>query len=279
MKIAFQGERGAFSEEATRAVFDAPDLQPVATFEDVFEAVTRGTVERAVIPIENSIFGSVGLNYDLLRAHDVQIVRELRLRIRHQLLGMAGSALDAIDVVRSHPQALGQCRRFLRTHLPDARTEAVYDTAGAARTVADTGDPAIAAIASRAAADQYALQVLRAGIEDNAENYTRFLVLAPSAMDRPAPDAEALKTSVAFGLRENVPGALFKALAVFALRELDLYKIESRPRVGQPGQYLFYLDVEGAADDDAVDRALGHLSEIATELQVLGSYPLGETIE
>lgn len=281
MKIAFQGELGAFSEEAARAVFEQPDLQPQATFEDVFEAVTGRSVDRAVIPIENSVFGSVRLNYDLLRTtHDVQITRELQLRIRHHLLGMAGATMDAIEVVRSHPQALGQCRQFLRQRLPSARTDAVYDTAGAAREVADQGQSHVAAIASRAAADQYGLQVLQSEVEDDPENYTRFLVIARSPDGGPpAVVEEPMKTSVVFRLQENVPGALFKSLAVFALRELDLFKIESRPHVGQPGQYLFYLDVEGSAADEPVERALGHLDEITTELRVLGSYPQGETIE
>lgn len=274
MKTAFQGELGAFSEEAVRAVLDEAELAPQLAFEDVFEALEEGRVDRAVIPIENSLFGSVHVNYDLLRTHEVQIVSELNLRIRHHLMAVPGATLDGVQRVISHPQALGQCRHFLRGNLPDATTQPTYDTAGAARAVAEAADPAQAAIASRAAATRYGLDVLAAEIEDNAQNFTRFLVLARAEEDIAPPAEASMKTSIAFALRDNVPGALFKSLAVFALRELDLFKIESRPLVGKPGRYVFYLDVEGARDDEALAHALGHLREITTSLKVLGSYPL-----
>ncbi len=275
MTIAFQGELGAFSEEAVRAVFAEADLAPQPTFDDVFEALECGAVERAVVPIENSLFGSVHVNYDLLRTHAVQIVGEHKHRIRHYLMGVAEASLGTVRRVVSHPQALGQCRQFLREQLPEAATQAAYDTAGAARDVAGINSPEVAAIASRSAAERYGLRVLAAEIEDHPQNFTRFLVLARSADDAPA--ANPNKTSIVFALHENVPGALFKSLAVFALRELDLFKIESRPKVGQPGRYLFYLDVEGAATDEPVTRALDHLGEITTMLKVLGSYPRDET--
>jgi prephenate dehydratase len=274
-RVAFQGERGAFSEEAVEQVFANPEAVPCAAFEDVFAAVEVGDVDRGVIPIENAVFGSVRVNYDHLRTHAVDIVGELQLRIRHHLMAPAGATVEAVQTIRSHAQALGQCRAWLRAHAPHAATQATADTAGAARAVAEAGDATLAAIASRRAAEAYGLTVLAAGLEDDDQNFTRFLVLAPEGRDA-APIGEGRpKTSVAFVLQENVPGALFKSLAVFALRELDLLKIESRPLVGHPGRYRFYVDVDGGADDEAVERALDHLREITMELQVLGSYPHG----
>jgi prephenate dehydratase len=211
------------------------------------------------------------------------------LRIRHHLVAVPGATVEGLRVVRSHPQALGQCRGYLRARLPHATPEPAYDTAGAARAVARAADPAAAAIASRAAAATYGLAVLDAEIEDDPQNYTRFLALRPAPDDDASNEADAdaadddaaagtddggaYKTSVVFTLRQNVPGALFKSLAVFALRDLDLYKIESRPLVGRPGSYRFYLDVAGHAAAEPVRRALDHLREITTLLRVLGTYP------
>lgn len=276
VRVAFQGEPGAFSEEAVRCVFENPELTPSPTFETVFEAVESGRVDRGVVPIENAVFGSVRVNYDLLRAHAVTIVGELQLRIHHCLMASSEATMDGIEIVRSHKQALGQCRDWLRTHLPQAHPEATPDTAGAARKVADADDPSIAAVASRRAAERYGLSILADGLQDNAENFTRFLILAPEGEADVNEDGAEFKTSLAFVLQENVPGALFKSLAVFALRELDLAKIESRPLVGHPGRYRFYLDVEGRVQDEPISRALAHLGEITRELQVLGSYPRGE---
>jgi len=288
--IAFQGEPGAYSEEAVRVVYPDADVLPCESFADAFEAVVKSVADRAVVPIENSLFGSVYINYDLLRRHPVSIIGEVQVRIRHQLMAPVGADLRAIRHVFSHPQALGQCRASLNDLVPDAEPVAVTDTAGAARQVAESGNATDAAIASRRAAERYGLRIIGRDIEDHPENYTRFLVLAPSAESAPKgasrrhanppaalqeDDTTEFKTSIVFAHRENVPGALFKSLAVFALRDLDLYKIESRPLVGAPGRYLFYLDVHGRAQDPAVARALENLREIATELQVLGSYPVG----
>lgn len=277
MTVAFQGELGAFSEEAVQAVFGDVELAPQGSFEEVFEAVETGAVDRAVIPIENSLFGSVHVNYDLLRTHDVQIVGELKLRIRHHLMGVPSATLGGVRHVYSHPQALGQCRSFLREQLPQAEAHAAYDTAGAAQQVAEESRPEAVAIASQSAAERYGLEVLAAEIEDHPQNYTRFLVLASRSEAVASSTEGPSKTSIVFALHENVPGALFKSLAVFALRDLDLFKIESRPHVGRPGRYLFYLDVEGRHDDPPVERALDNLGEITTMLKVLGSYPMDET--
>ena len=279
MKVAFQGEIGAFSEEAVRALY--PEGEPVAmkAFEDVFGAVEAGEVDRGVIPIENSLFGSVHVNYDLLRSHNLWILAEWNLRIRHHLLGAPGSSMDQIQEVRSHPQALGQCQTFLKSHLPEARRVPAYDTAGSAKWVAETGDTSIAAIASAQAGKEYGLTFLAEGIESNQMNYTRFLALArrdegePTMPARLAGHEGSIKTSIVYAMRENVPGVLFKSLAVFALRDFDLLKIESRPLVGTPGSYVFYLDLEGSLTNPSVQRALEHLSEITAFVKVLGSYP------
>ena len=289
MKVAFQGETGAFSEEAVGALFPEAEAVPLPSFEAVFEAATEGDVDRAVVPIENSLFGSVHLNYDLLRQHALVITAELRLRIRHHLMAPPGTALSDVRQVHSHPQALGQCQVFLRERLPHAEAVPAYDTAGAAKMVAEGGRPGVAAIASERAAAEYGLRVLAAGIESNHQNYTRFLALArpddvpPTSASDVRTDTQSnirpFKTSLVYAMRQNVPGALFKSLAVFALRDLDLFKIESRPLVGHPGQYLFYLDVGGSAADQPVQRALDHLAEIAAYLKVLGSYPHGRIVE
>lgn len=281
MKIAFQGETGAFSEEAVWALFGDAEPVPCQEFDDVFAAVEQRDVERAVIPIENSLFGSVHANYDLMRTHELSIVGELQLRIRHNLMAPAGTTLEDIRVVRSHPQALGQCQSFVKARLPSADVVPTYDTAGAAKQVAASRRNDEAAIASERAAAEYGLEILESGIEGNHQNYTRFLALS-CEQEMPAGREAARdgwKTSLVYSMRQNVPGALFKSLAVFALRDLDLFKIESRPLVGSPGSYLFYLDVQGAAADEPVDRALDHLQEIASYLKVLGSYRRGLTVE
>ncbi|MEL6610521.1 MAG: prephenate dehydratase [Bacteroidota bacterium] len=297
-RIGFQGEVGAFSEEAVRAFF-GPDVEPVpcASFRAVFEAVAGGAVEQGLVPIENARFGSVHVNYDLLREYGLPIVGEVHLRIRHHLMARPGTTLPDVKRVRSHPQALGQCDAWLRKHLPDAKSVADYDTAGAARRLADVelgGErlSAEAAIASAAAAEEYGLVVLAAGIEGDPNNVTRFLAIERRADEeaenrggdgitpphRDTATRPHFKTSLVFALRANVPGALFKSLAVFALRDLDLLKIESRPLVGSPGQYLFYLDLGGHADDRPVARALDHLADFAARVQVLGSYPVGRRV-
>lgn len=281
MRVAFQGEIGAFSEEAVRALFgDDIELVPCSSFEIVFDEASAGDVDRSVIPIENSLHGSVHTNYDLLRDHDLHIVGELELRIRHCLMALPGVTMKDVQRVFSHPQALGQCQDFLRAELPDAEVIPAYDTAGAARMIADKQLDDAAAIASQSAAGEYHLNILAAGIESNHQNYTRFLVLNRQPRDASSNQTgEPIKTSLVFALNENVPGALFKSLAVFALRDLDLFKIESRPLVGSPGQYLFYLDVESAVSDEPLERALDHLHELTSYVKVLGSYPVGKVVE
>lgn len=270
-RVAFQGELGAYSELAALEYFQYEvTVVPKPSFAAVFESVKAGETEHGVIPIENSLTGSIHDNYDLLLAHDLVITGEIKLRIVHNLLVNPGTKLEDIRRVYSHPQGLSQCKDFL-SGLHQADLISVYDTAGAARRVKETGSREEAAVASEQAALDYGLEVLRAGIESNHKNFTRFLVLSRE-LDDPR---DKSKTSVVFATR-NIPGALFKSLSVFALRDIDLYKIESRPIPGSPWEYMFYLDFAGDVRDEVIGRALGHLGEIASYLKVLGSYRQGE---
>lgn len=266
MRIAFQGEPGAYGEQAIFGYFGQVEMLPCESFDDVFTVVTSGKVESGLIPIENSLAGSIHQNYDLLLRHDLHIVGEYFLRVRHCLIGFPGVKKGEIRKVISHPQALGQCAGYLRGL--GVKTEAVYDTAGSVKILKASGERAMAAIASKRAAEIYEMQILEAGIEDNPENYTRFLAISPQPV---IPSVEA-KTSIVFTLK-NQPGALFKALSVFALRDIDLTKIESRPLAGKPWEYLFYIDFIGAIHETQVGKALDHLGEYALSLRVLGSYP------
>jgi prephenate dehydratase len=268
IKIAFQGEPGAYSEAAALAYFgDQSKTTPCHTFEDVFAAVETGVCEYGILPIENSLAGSIHRNYDLLLEHGLHIVGEYFLRVHHCLIALPGAGLDDIRKIISHPQALAQCDRYLHS-LPGVTSEAVYDTAGSVRLIREQGDPHVAAIASSRAAAVYGLPILVEGIEDHPANFTRFLAVASQPVDYQA----QAKTSIVFTLR-NLPGALYKALSVFALRDIDLCKIESRPLVGQPWEYLFYIDFAGHINDLPCVRALDHLREMALFLRVLGSYP------
>ena len=266
MKVAFQGEAGAYSEQAVFNYFGSVETQPCESFDAVFEAAMSGVCESALIPIENSLAGSIHQNYDLLLRHDLHIVGEYSLRVRHCLIALPGVQIADIQRAISHPQALGQCAGNLRSH--HIKAETVYDTAGSVKMLKESGARDTAAIASRRAAELYGMQILEEGIEDNPENYTRFLAIQHEPVE---PTGES-KTSIVFTLK-NQPGALFKALSVFALRDIDLTKIESRPLAGRPWEYLFYIDFIGAIQDVATKKALEHLNEYALMLRVLGSYP------
>lgn len=269
MRVAFQGERGAYSEGALVQHFGNEVTSiPCETFELVFQTVEQGDVNYAVLPIENSLAGSIHRNYDLLLRHDLHIIGEIDFRVRHNLLALPGVTLGDITRVVSHPQALAQCEGYL-AGLGVIR-EATYDTAGSAKRVRTENLRDTAAIASVRAAQVYDLDVLAEGIEDNDENYTRFIVL--SRREESPPKGEPAKTSIVFSF-ENEPGALFKALSVFALRDIDLTKIESRPLHGRRWEYLFYLDFAASAAEESAQNALRHLSEFTTFLRVLGSYP------
>jgi prephenate dehydratase len=266
MKIAFQGERGAYSEAAALEYFgNSIEPIPCPSFDVVFEKVESGAVERGIVPVENSLGGSIHRNYDLFMRHQLHLIGEKIFRVRHCLIGLPGAQLSDITLVMSHPQALAQCEHYINRL--GIQREVVYDTAGAVKMLKESGRHDHAAIASRRAAEVYEMQILEEGVEDDEANYTRFVVLARAPIEPQSP----AKTSIVFTLK-NQPGALFKALSVFALRDLDLAKIESRPLAGTPWDYLFYLDFIGSATDEAARRALDHLSEYATTLRVLGSY-------
>ncbi|GLJ18556.1 hypothetical protein SUGI_0330150 [Cryptomeria japonica] len=283
LRVAYQGLPGAFSEAAAAKAYPKCDAVPCEQFETVFEAVELWLVDRAVLPIENSLVGSIHRNYDLLLRHRLHIVGEVQFTVRHCLLGVHGVKKEELRRVLSHPQALAQCEHTL-SRLGIIR-EAVDDTAVAAKFVAlhklhDTG-----AVASARAAEIYGLDILAKDIQDVSDNVSRFLMLAREPIiprvDRP------FKTSIVFTLEEG-PGVLFKALAVFAMREINLTKIESRPQRKRPLRvmdgcnngsakyfdYLFYVDFEASMADARAQNALGHLQEFATFMRVLGSYPM-----
>jgi prephenate dehydratase len=266
MKVAFQGEPGAYSEQAVFGYFGQVETHPCETFDAVFDSVASHSCDSALIPIENSLAGSILQNYDLLLRHELHIVGEYLLRVRHCLIAFPGVQEENIKHVISHPQALGQCAGYL--HELGVEVEPAYDTAGSVKILKARKDKSMAAIASRRAAEIYGMQILQEGIEDSPENYTRFVAIERESV---IPTGEA-KTSIVFTL-DNQPGALFKALSVFALRDIDLTKIESRPLQGKPWEYLFYIDFLGSPDESHVQKALNHLEEYALMLRVLGSYP------
>jgi prephenate dehydratase len=270
-QVAFQGEPGAYSELAALDFFGRDVVcVPYRSFEEVFASVTQGRCEYGIIPIENSLAGSIHRNYDLLLKHALHIVGEYHLRVSHCLLALPGVRLEDIQRVHSHPQALAQCEVNLNRLGVEQVVEA--DTAGSARLLHERNDRQAGALASQRAAEVYGLQVLATDMEDNPANFTRFLVLAPQPYRSGDPEDGDYKTSIVFSLK-NLPGALFKALGVFALRDIDLTKIESRPLAGQPWEYFFYIDFAGHSTSITGGRALEHLQEMATYYRLLGSYP------
>lgn len=268
LQVAFQGERGAYSEIAARTLFgDTIGLLPCESFDLVFKRVESRQVDAGVLPIENSLAGSIHQNYDLMLKHRLQIVGELNLRIVHNLIANPGATLASIRTILSHPQALMQCQNNT-ARLKGVRIVPSYDTAGSVKKIKEENLHEAAAIASGLAAKIYGMKILKRGIQDNPENFTRFLVLRRKS----TLPSRANKTSLVFSVR-NLPGALFRSLSVFALRDIDLYKIESRPLHGKPWEYFFYIDFAGSRNDRNCRKALEHLEEIASFMKILGSYP------
>jgi prephenate dehydratase len=264
-RIAFQGEHGAYGEEALRALH-GPGVEsvPVLTFRAVFESVAEGRVHGGVVPVESTLGGPVAENVDLLLEHDLQITGELSLRIRHCLLAPAGRTVDGIERVMSHPQALAQCAGYLRRRglLPVPET----NTAIAARRVAEEAPPRTAAIASRMAAELYGLAVLDVGVEDSPDNHTRFVTLGPP----PERAWTRRKTALAFTV-ENAPGALYRVLSAFSSRGLNVARLESRPQ-RRAWEYVWCMDVDGALEDPRVREAVDAAQAACITLRVLGSY-------
>jgi prephenate dehydratase len=274
MKVAFQGELGAFSQQAIRQLLGAQaEPAPYQRFDEVFVALRGKKVNAAVLPIENTLHGSVHENYDLLLRYDFEITAETSVRIVHNLIAPPGVPFERVRKVYSHPVALNQCLDFFRRN---KRVERVtyYDTAGSVKMIMKDRPPDAAAIASELAAKIYGGRILRREIEDDRQNFTRFFLLEPAG-SKPRTLRGAAKnpwkTSLVFSTK-NIPGALFRALSALALRDLNLVKIESRPLRGKPWEYLFYLDLLGRSNDPVVKKALGHLEELADFLRVLGTY-------
>jgi prephenate dehydratase len=271
IKIAIQGEFGSFSHEAaTKFAASAQEearIVPFSLSAEVFSALARNEVDAAVIPIENSLAGSVSEHFDLMLTHDVAVVHETLLRIRHNLIAISGAQINQIDRVFSHPVALAQCRRFLGEH-PKMESFAFYDTAGSVKQLVELRDRHAAAIASEEAASYYGAQILAAGIEDNPENFTRFFYLRRAAEVQPDPAAN--KLSVAFSV-ENRVGTLVAALSELAKEGTNLTKIESRPVHGRPWEYVFYVDCQLHTPQDGA-RALQALSAHCSMVKELGRY-------
>ncbi len=283
MKVAIQGELGAFSHEAAEKMLPRCSVVPCARSAEVFDRVERGSVDAAVIPIENTLAGTVAEHADLLVARDVFIQAEYLLRIVHNVIAAPGVKIGDLRRVMSHPVALDQCREFFRAH---PRIEAVpfYDTAGSVKHLMAERLKDAAGIAGKQAAREYSGKILQAGIEDDKSNYTRFFLVRRFVVPRKKSIHSTIqldyrgmiprganKTSIAFKVK-NVPGALFKSLSVFALREISLSKIESRPMRGRPWEYVFYVDFL-RGDDEPARNALRHLAEVADFIKVLGIYP------
>ena len=269
LQVAFQGERGAYTEAAAIAFFgDAVTPIPKNEFEYVFEAVTHQEADQGILPIENTLVGSIHRNYDLLLCYDLSIIGEIQIPIAHQLIALPGVTLADVKKIYSMPPALGQCKHSLDRLLPEAEIVPTYDTAGGVKMIKEQNITDGAGLASIRAAEIYGMNILQADMQDDSENYTRFVVVAPEPI---VPEGES-KTSIVFSM-ENIPGALFKCLAVFALRDIDLTKMESRPLQGKRWEYFFYIDFIGSQHDDHCRNALNHLEELTTYLRVLGSYP------
>jgi prephenate dehydratase len=285
--IAYQGVPGAYSEKAARTLFPGCETLPCDTFEAVFAAVEKKRAARGVIPVENSLAGSIHLNYDLLVHHALRVTGETYVRVEHALLALPGTRLADLRTVRSHPQALAQCSDFFATH-PGVQPVTWYDTAGAARSLVEdlgasgpgvTGIHTVGAIASEAAAEIYGLKILKRRLQNRAVNFTRFLSIArPGAKTIGAeiPGSAALKTSLTFIPARNRAGVLHAITGLFAAQGIDLTKIESRPDPENPFDYRFHIDATGGAQEPDLKKALADLKKFTRDIRVLGSYPRAE---
>jgi len=267
MRVGFQGELGAYSEEAIVQHFGGEaQLVPRPYLRDVFDSVERGEVDLGLVPVENSLEGSIVRTFDLLFERELKVLGETVLRVVHCLIGNKGVPLGDVEKVYSHPQALGQCRAYLEGH--GLEPVSWYDTAGSVKMIRDEGLRDAAAIASSRAAEVYDMAILARGIETDEENYTRFLVIGHGDTEPTGHD----KTTIAYNV-EHKPGTLLESLRAFSSRRLNLTKIESRPQPGMPWEYMFFIDIEAHRDEPLMRQALEELEESATLVKVLGSYP------
>ncbi|MCW4008844.1 MAG: prephenate dehydratase [Candidatus Bathyarchaeota archaeon] len=267
MKVAFQGEKGAYSESAVYTFFSVDvEVKPCRDLKEVFESVEKQDVQYGVVPVENSLEGSVNQTYDLFLTYNLKVCGEIIIRISHCLIANPSTKLEDIKTVYSHPQALAQCRRFLERF--GRELVPTYDTAGSVKMLKEKGLKDAAAIASEKAAEIYGMKILAREIEDNPENYTRFFVLSKEDSPRTGRD----KTSIIFAAA-HIPGSLYNALGEFAKRGINLTKIESRPTRKKPWEYNFYLDFEGHRTEENCAAALKALEKSALFVKILGSYP------
>ena len=272
-RVAFQGELGAFSEAAVHQFFGTAEPVPKREFAEVGRAVLDGDVDYGLLPIENTLAGSVVASYDVLATSPLSVVGEVITPIHHCVLGVPGATLERLTTIRSHPVALAQCTRFLQSR-HGVQSVAVYDTAGAARDVAACGDPAVGAIAGRHAATRYGLQILAADVEDRSDNQTRFLVVQREDAARPQlpiGGTGAMRTTLLVETA-NEPGALVRVLTPFAERGVNLSKLESRP-TGEPWTYRFFIELDADLNSPHAAAALRAVQQTATRLRSLGSYP------
>lgn len=266
-RVAIQGEPGSFSHEAALKLVPGATVVPCSVSAEVFAALDSGKVEAAAIPIENSLAGSVLEHFDLLLRHNVRVVSETLLRIKHNLIALDGTELEQIERVFSHPVALAQCRRFLAEH-PAMESFAFYDTAGSVKQLVELKDAHAAGIASEAAAAFYGAKILKAGIEDNAQNYTRFFLIKRAA--EATLEAEVNKMSLAF-LVINRPGSLADVLNELSRQGVNMTKLESRPVPGKPWEYIFYLDCQIQSPEEG-QRAIAAIAAHCTMVKEIGSY-------
>jgi prephenate dehydratase len=268
LKVAFQGEPGAYSQAAAIGFFkEQIETVPYSTFYDALGSTESGNTDCTILPVENSLEGSVGESYDLLLTTKLNAIGETYHRISHCLIGLQN--LGKIDTVYSHPQALGQCRKFIQENR--LKPIPTYDTAGSVKILLELNKDNIACIASRKAAEIYNVPIIREGIEDNSNNYTRFLVMANKKKERTTKD----KTSIIFAIK-HVPGALYSILEKFNANKINLTKIESRPTKSTPWEYNFYVDFEGHQDDKNIQDTLEKVKTNTTFLKIVGSYPRAE---
>ncbi|MCL0060735.1 prephenate dehydratase [Dehalococcoidia bacterium] len=267
LRVSFQGERGSFSEDAVLKFFGQADPTPFRHFSAVFEAVSRGSTDCGVVPVENSQAGSINETYDLLLEYDLNIVGEVYLKVTHCLLALPGETMKDIKKIYSHPQALAQCEEFLSSL--EAELVPTYDTAGSAKMLKEKNLRNSAAIAGKRVSQIYGMKVLAEGIETNPRNFTRFFVISMGK----AKSGESNKTSLIFRTK-NIPGALYQSLGAFANRGINLTKLESRPAKDTPWEYIFYVDFEGHMDDEVCKEALEEMQSKCLFLKILGSYPI-----